>query len=956
MRTTILLAMLLVLTPATAVVVDTILEEVDVSRSPLNHITVTLEGVGDELIDTLLKPGVLDRACAQLAPAHTRACTYDVTGNRVTLRFTTVEPLLTVARSYSLQELRPTLKFSYTPRGFLLVDEAEEVGERTVTYTLPTTGLATSHLTRKERVGLEFPLQCQDGTEDCIINGQLLTDLDQYYAGDIAAFFFGGEVEFAVWGVFSTDGQPLGRPRTCFSCESFLLEFDPVGMGCEEYDGGQCPATPVVIHTLFQLKDSDDLINATAEVIVRPRLFPVTLVVGDGAGRVTDTFLLGETMVVGAFAGAGMSSCAVELLYEGNVVNAQYGLPSCLFVPLTLSTMSEEGEYVVRVTMFNPLGLPATANTIVHFLKPGRSVPLPVTLEQPSYMVGEDVRMWVDTPGERCEVALINYTGAEERILLRRTYPCGKIAFTLPETVPPGHYQLRLTAFRGSESGVHTVPLEVEPWVPTGLRGTDYDRLCREGSLGTGGITIRCMGPGGRCVPSSDRHPVCACFTEDGRLADVCEHGQQCTATGCAGGGEEPPFVVAVENGERVARVGLQRIPALLPWELCPSHCLCTDEEASFGHVCGPGEICREDGCSSEGLSVHVEDVRPEALDMDTLATGEVIVSLDLSVRLQGSPISRGISADSITLVVGDLSLPPENVEVAWRDEVWRFRARLPPHLAGTLSPGSVPLFLTLVHDGEWGATRSSIPLWYGTMTAGYEVTVRSLEPRTVPLEETQHGAFLHAYVSVVDARDGSPVTTLTRDDVRVSVQGTEARVFSMRYVPALRQWVLTLVISSPQSAGRATVDVSVARLGRTGSGADHITLVAPGETRLSIEEVRPGSREEPIYQVLQAWGFDMDVLVSVTGRDIVPAARTVRAYLGGSVRESLYVTSAPGGYLVHLEPFRFCDKALEGWEELTVSVITERSGVLFEHNATRAVYFARNPGSWVLPRQCIPA
>ncbi len=956
MRSAILLALLLVVAPATAVVVDTILEEVDVSRSPINHITVTLDGVGDGLMDTLLKPGVLDRACAQLAPAHTRACTYDVTGDSVTLRFTTVEPLLTVARSYSLEELRPTLKFSYTPRGFILVDEAEEVGERTVTYTLPTTGLATSHITRKERVGLEFPLQCRDGTEDCITNAPLVTDLDQYYAGDIVTFSFSDEVEFIVWGAFSIDGQSLGRPRACFTCDSALLELDPAGMGCEEYEGGQCPATPVIIHSLVKYKGFNVLINATAEVLVRPRLFPVTLVVGDGAGRVTDTFLLGETMVVGAFAGAGISACSVELLHEGNVIDAQYGLPSCLYVPLTLSTESEEGEYVVRVTMFNPLGLSATANTIVHFLKPGRSVPLPVTLEQPSYMVGEDVRMWIDTPGERCEVALINYTGTEARILVRRTYPCGKIDFTLPETVPPGHYQLRLTAFRGSESGVHTVPLEVEQWVPTGLRGTDYDRLCRDGSLGTGDIILRCMGPGGQCVPASDRHPVCACFTEDGRLVDVCEHGQQCTAVGCAGGGDEPPFVVAEEDGERVARIGLQRIPAILPWELCPSHCLCTDEAASFGHVCGPGEMCREDGCSPEGLSVRVEDIRPEALDMDALATGEVIVSLDLSVRLQGGPVSSGLSADSITLVVGDLPLPTENIELAWRDEVWRVRARLPPHLAGTLTPGSIPLFLTLDHDGEMGAARSSVPLWYGPLSPGYEVTVRSIEPRTVPLEEARHGIFLHAYVSVVDTRDGSPVTTLTRDDLRTSIRGTESRVFSMRYVPALRQWVLTLVVSGSLSAGRATVDVSVARLGRTGSGTDHITLVAPGETRLTIEEVRPGSREEPIYQVLQAWGFDMDVLVSVAGRDIIPAARTVRAYLDGSVRESLYVTSAPGGYLVHFEPFRFCDKALDGWEELTVSVITERSGVLFEHNATRAVYFARNPGAWVLPRQCIPA
>jgi hypothetical protein len=258
-----------------------------------------------------------------------------------------------------------------------------------------------------------------------------------------------------------------------------------------------------------------------------------------------------------------------------------------------------------------------------------------------------------------------------------------------------------------------------------------------------------------------------------------------------------------------------------------------------------------------------------------------------------------------------------------------------------------------LRHAGEEAAARASVPLWHGELEAGYEVSFASLEPSTVALEDTADGALVQAYLSVVDARDGRPVAALTRDDVAATVRGKQAQVFSLRDAPLLRQWVATLVVPGGLAPGRAPVEVTVSRLGRAGRAVGHLTLVAPGETRIVVEDVRPGSRGEPVYQVLQAWGFDMDVVVSVSGRNVVPEAKRVTAWLGGARREALYVASTPEGYRVHLPPFRFCGRGLDGWQELTLSFLVERGGLASEHNATGQVLFAPNPGDWVLPREC---
>ncbi len=955
-RTLVVLALLLTLVVAEGPRILSVEEYVDVTRTPYNKVRIVLRGIAPDLMDEMSSPGVLSALCDQLSPVYTRTCDYEKYGDRVEFELVTIKDAVQIAGGFSPATLRPRLAVYHVPLSFLVADENEDVGSRFVRFDLPTFGMTVTEMVEKRDVRIEFPLACSDGSDSCWERTPLLTPADEYAVGDVITADI-GEAELAVWALFDHSGAARSEVRVCFNCTTITLPVSYAEMGCAGFDHRMCPPQEMVLQAVVRRPGSDMFLNVTRTVLIRPAFFPVEVFLTKGGGRTEDTFFRGEGILVSTGFFTAVDHCEIEFRHEGEVVHSVRA-PSCLQVPVVTGTSWPVGDYLVRVTVYNRHGFPAYGTSSMFLLSSGNDIPVPVTVEKPSYIAGEPVRLFINTRGERCEVELLNYTGLGTNTIIRRTFPCGNLRFDLPESILPGLYQLRVRVFRGEEHGVHLTTITVDPWRPRSERGTDLDRVCLDGLLQSKGLEVPCIGPGVTCYPRSDQHPVCLCFSDEGGVVDACGFNERCQDFGCAPMGGLP-FTLIERDGVKTAQVGLQRIPFVTSWEICPAHCMCGDAANTFLHDCGPGELCTPAGCYVPQLVSRIVSTTPDHVRADSITMGEATVALEFMTRYKGKSVLTGVADEDLTLYIGDLEVPGSSLEVHRQDLQWRVEATIPRSFSNDLVPGRHPLHLIVRHEGEVSAQTSSLTVWYPTHESTFRAKLTSVDPETITRNELREGVFVQLYLSVLD-EGGIPVTDLVRDDVTVTVEEGKAQLFSLHYVESLRQWIITVVIRGELTEGRRTLSLEVNRLGRRGTSTAFLTVVGAMRTVIDIEGSDPGSKAEPVYQILQRQGFDLDVMVTVRGDDVMADSTITGKVLDEDgqplidLGSPLYVASTQLGYRLHFSDARACDPpdGIEGWKRLQITFVV-RGEATRSITAERAILFSRNPSGWAWDGAC---
>ncbi|MDP7080697.1 MAG: hypothetical protein QF415_12445 [Candidatus Undinarchaeales archaeon] len=969
----VLMLMLTLLATAAGNKIERIEEIADVSKTPINDVTVILHNIEQTLFENINKPEVLEAVCSNIKPSYTKKCTPKVDRDRRTITFhlRTIKNLIDVSAGYSPNSLTPKLKLYYVPLNFLIVDEYEDVGTRSIEFQLPTFGFTLEDIKSKKDIAIDFPVQCPDGTIDCWRSVDIPTDKDTYEVGDTV--FLNEKVDFALWTIFNMTwgATPLSEIYKCFNCTKMTLptSYGPFEFDCRRFPSNICPLGEIMVHAIYKKEGDKHLYNASRMVTFKPAEFLVYIYVGKGDGSIAESLFLGETMIVGALAlERKVTGCVIKLMRGKQVLYQTKTLPECSMVPIMTDTSWPEGEYVVVAEITNDLGATSAATQKVFLVSPGTDIPVPVSMEKAEYIVGDTVALYINTPGERCVVELVNYTGIAVETLYERAFPCGAIKFEIPESIIPGVYQLRVKVYRGEEYGVHVVTFKINEWIPKSKRGTDLDRLCLDGMLGLRDVDIPCIGPEVLCQPSTDDFPVCLCFRKDGMLTDVCEFNERCLESSCRRESTGVPFVVLEEGGDRYAVTGLQKLPFVTQYEMCPTHCICSDMDASFYHVCGSGEMCTRDDCYTPLLSSRLISFSPDNVRQNDIALGEGKLEATIEVRYEGKTLTAGIDERSVNVVINGREIAPEEIEVKRRDFNWHVTVNLPKDMATHLNPGEKWVWIGVRYKGETTGVRSGFTVWYSVEKAEYNVKVHSLEPSTIAMDEVKHGSFLKMYLGVTD-EEGTPVTELTRDDLTITLDGRKVQVFSMRYVPGIRQWVLTVVVRGQVNEGNRVLHVDVNRLGKSGKSADFLSVVGSQKVRVNINDVTPGSRYQPIFQVMERIGFDMDVMVSVKGRDIIPQSvitmDIVDPETNAKIKENLsplYVSKSQEGYRIHFggtteeSRLQFCGESVIGWKDMVLTFTEEvdaETGASATHTATGKVLFVRNPGEWKFFGQC---
>lgn len=954
--------------------IGAIKEVVDVSKAPLNTITITVEDIESSLFEDMRKPGILDAKCTEISPMTTKDCNYKVYSNKIVFTIITLEDVLFFdhKQGFGPKNMRPGLYFRYTPLNFLVADEKEDVGERIVRYNLPTFGLFVEKLKNKRDVVIQFSVHCPSGGTDCIVKKKLELPTEEYYVGDVVVSSL-PELDFAIWALFDkpkdANTEPLLKSEVhlCFNCSLIDLPLSYKELECDKKSEKMCDSQELFVYALYRMKgDSEHLINASINITVHPAFFPVEVYLGKGSGSMEDVFFRGESMIVSVVSATDVGACTLEFYHDGDIIYKIENLPSCLFVPIQTDTSWPLGRYLVRAVVHNKNDYTSMGTAAMFLITSGNEIPVPISTDKDTYIVGEHVNLFVNTYGERCEVELLNFTGISADIIVKRTFPCGNFKFELPNSLPAGLYQMRVKVYRGEEYGVHLTTIKVQPWIPQAERGSDLDRLCVEKELAVQDISIPCIGPQIHCTPNSEQYSVCLCFNSTGGLQDVCDFKDLCTETGCHKDELKVPFTIVEKDGEKMALMGLEKIPLVDEWDFCPLFCMCTDKELSFYHMCGAGEMCSKQGCFIPELGAHIESMYPHSVRLDAIARGEAQLQVDFALKHKGKTVIKGLKKEDLTIYLKNRFIPSRFYTLKMVDFKWQILLNIPKDMASEMGPGQYPLYITLTYENQKTAMKRPINIFFATEKSALRAKVTSTEPNSISVADAKFGAFVKFYLSVIDEEEKS-ITDLTRNDVEILAEGEPMQIFSLKYIHPLRVWVVTTIIKGTLKQGTLPIVVNVNKLGRTGQSGTALTVMGVGSTRVDINTIMPGSQAHQLYQILQRQGFDLNVIVSVKGKDIIPNAKITAMILDNEGNEvitknrkgepitPLYISSTQLGYRLHFADLAICEPeiGLLGWYRLKLIINVQEKGKERIFEADRPILFSTNPGNWSWPGLC---
>lgn len=936
-------------------------EFVDVSKTPLNRIKIILSGVSPELLEEFKKPGALDAKCSEISPIYVKDCKHMLYEDSIEFDIITLKDLITISQGFRPDEPIPELSFRYTPLNFLVADETESVGKRTLSYNLPTFGLIVDELNNKRDSRIDFFLQCPDATDSCYVHEELETEFDSYRIGDVINIPLHA-VDFAAWALFDKTGSQFkSRQYVCFNCSAIELPISFDELGCSSTPEKMCSSDDYNIVAIYMRKGDRNRIYISSKTVeINPAFFPVDVYISRGEGGLDDMFFRGETIVVGVGAATSIGSCSIELYHNGELIYQLKELPRCLYVPIETSTDWPIGKYILRATVINKYGIAGYATYPFFLISSGNDFPVPVAVDKISYMAGDSVGLFINTPGETCSVELLNYTGLEVRSIVTKSFPCGNLKFDLPENLPPGTYQLRVRVYRGNEYGTHLTTIRVEPWIPKSHRGSDLQRLCTDRRLIVDSISIPCIGPEVHCSPTTEQYPICLCFDEDGGLRDVCESGDICTGNKCRKKMRKTPFNIIEKDGKRYALMGIEKIPLIYEMEICPTFCMCSDKYMRFTHLCGPGEMCFRTGCRVPRLSAQLTRITVSEFPLDQISIGSATTDIFFEVRYQGKPLLKDIFKKNIQILVKDIIIPENYYKLDIQDFKWHLKLNIPKFFASEISPGKYDIYVRIRYEDNFAVFIAPIEIWYSATESVLKAKITGIDPATISSDTVIHGAYIKIYLSLLDTQE-RPIRGLERRDVQIRMDDKELPVYSLKYIAALRQWVITAVIRGRISPGRKVIKLDVNLLGKTGESGYNINIIPSGKTYIDIVQVSPGTYSDPIYQIMQREGFDLDVIVSIKGKDIIPISSimaTIKDDDGNELIDKikpLYVTSSQLGYIIHFSNINLCslEEDIIGWKWLYIEFKYNDNGEESIKTAERPILFRPNPGGWSSDKKC---
>lgn len=891
------LVVLLVTAPATGLVVDSLVEEVDISSLVAHVVTVTYAfPSGIQLPSTV----DLDRRCSILSTALSCAAAVD--------------------------EVRHQVVFTVIVTASITVDDLT-IGDTTVTAVLAHDHLPVQFALASGIETLHRKLMFRYPTHDTVVDG--IQNAPVHATFDVRKERSELDIDLPVDQI--TAGEAIAMPPTNgLMCIGALLRgTDVLAIASSSKCGPFHLILPPTLRSgtyrlaLVSLGRGPARV-AEADIEVSPSQSPVALELA------TNTVALGEPVIATVTSEGALDTCTTSLMSpDGNEVELVEH-SDCDHLAVGTSTSWAPGVYLFQVTTVGERGSAAVSASVTLMGLAPESVDI---ITDDYYRPGDELTVIIKGGGEACDTVLMN----GEMVEVTREDGCGEQEIQLDDTLEPGTYIVQSRVYdHGRLTGMASKAITVGEWLP--VERSPMEALCPRGAFRVDGEPVPCIAEGERCSPSSQSLPMCLCFDGEGEPVDACRPTDMCTVGGCLASPARSPYVIVQVPGSCTARRGSEVFGCITLGEMCDGYCVCLDEEVPVA-FCDPSQTCTADGCAETVLEFQVNEVTPREL-----TASDVDIGTDLSIngvlRHRGTLLDIAAAAD--VAAHGRLDrLPPQNATVDVSGTVWQFS--LP--VKGRLSPGTYESVLGVYYDGHLAAVRQPVDVLYPPDSRMLTVNVLSSRPKRIDAADLKMGIPVRLELDVRNPAD-EPVGDLRPEDFIISLGTLRPDAVVASYDPEWSTWSVIATFQSTSLPRTNYVTVTVSSLSRNGTAREPLKVIDVVSTSIHITHIRPGSADEPLYRLLMTVGFSMDIYLSLTANSQV-GQHDFRVTLAGTdVSDTIsYIASTNDGLRLHLTQVILpVSPSTEGG---TMELIVALDGPEGTISDSVTVISKDNPGKW---------
>lgn len=603
------------------------------------------------------------------------------------------------------------------------------------------------------------------------------------------------------------------------------------------------------------------------------------------------------------------------------------------------------GDYMIRVRATHG-ELTGTGTAAFTFADTGEGT-VEITTDKDVYSAGENLAVFPAGEGELCEVTV---TDSDGNVVTRTSSGgCEPADIELEDELDPGMYEVEMEVYQGGEivaTGVKTV--EIVDWRPR--QGSMHSDLCFGGTLPVLDTSIPCIGPRMVCHPTSAAFPLCLCFDENGMPRDVCEYQDTClpmpgSATACSSpSASTSPFTVIRTRGTCVAKRGLETLSCVEVGEICSGTCVCLDPSDQALSPCTAGQVCTLAGCQQPEFTFEVKEFKPIHVRTDAMSDGVSLTwtgVVKMGDRVDDKRVHEELEASSF---LGGTGGPLPGISYDGSLNEWTFSTAF----NHTLAPGRYDAFLMLSVGDNMHLVRRPFEVWYPLEQSEIGIEVISVAPRRVSRAAVENGATVRLGMRITDT-EGEEVPYVPVSAMTAHLGGGErsvrADVTSATYDRHTGTWTVVVYLQG-ESTDADHLTLAVNHLGRTGQARTQLDVLEHVPLSMRILSVEPGTRERPLFLLLAGLGFDMDILMDLEGGEtITQDSFSVRigAHEVSDTVAFVYRTSV--GVRLHLSAIRLCPTP-EHAMPLDV-VVTVRDNTGDEASDTTRIQLSGNPGNW---------
>lgn len=670
--------------------------------------------------------------------------------------------------------------------------------------------------------------------------------------------------------------------------------------------------------------------------------------------RLTDTSLsltvtvdkpqifLGEVFTLEVTSDGDLDACDVTVQnMEGFTVTDGF-YRGCTYMVVGTSTSWVPGDHMVRVKA-SASGVEGSAGVLINFMGSGYIGGEEPLVEPEQVMPGNEVYIHLD-PSATCDFTRIELLDKNRvRIAEQDTPGCDTmISVQIPASTPPGNVQMNVKQIEdGRVKGISKKLVSVMEWRP--LQRTQRYELCHEGVMRVSQHTLPCIGSEDRCFPTTSSLPLCVCFDMDDNAAAVCEYGQRCSRGQCVDTElTKSPYIIVHEDGQCLAKRGLNTMDCLQVGEVCASSCVCLDHTSRPISSCSFGETCTPDSCRKVELVLRIEDPPMDHVRADELRDG-IRLTWHGHIKSEGSFLREDVQdALEVRALIGDVEGSDVSARYLDEEKGWEFTAKFAPDLA----PGRYDAFLLVTYRDAMQLARSAFYVWYPEHLSKLDLVTKNVNPTSVSAKQLRTGVSVKAMVRVLDAQ-GNDVDDLPQESFEMLAGELNAVAVSAKYQPISGLWEVVGTFRSIQTANSGTLTVRLSRLGREGQAVDAFSIVDRVPLDLRIIKVSPGTADEPLFYALVAMGFTMDVFMQLRGGDtLTPDSFTVKIHDKQLPPENLIdMISTAEGIQLKLGQVDLCPDVPPPDTPVPIEVTASTA----DETATDRflIYLEGNPGDW---------